>query len=126
MPDGTPALAIVRPAVPRQPTSDECFDAFVTEATERTTATLRELLDDRETLQTIAAELLVAFGNVKALHERLGEARSVSRMAGRCAIVRTAKLAALDEYAVVEAIFGDTLSPAAETLLKAELREAMQ
>lgn len=125
MADGTQTLIAARPPSYRQPTSDECFDDFREEAQERVTATTLELLQDRATLQEIAAELLVCFGKVKALHAKLGEARAVEERLGNGAIVTYPKLVAFDEYAVVEALFPDHLSPAAEKLLKAELREAM-
>lgn len=131
MADGTQArlsdLLAARTARYRIATADECFDDFRGEAQESTTASLKELLDDRETLREIAAEILIAFGKIKTLHARLGEARAVSEKTG-CNGVRITypKLVALDEYAVIEALFPDHLSAAAEKLLKAELREAMQ
>lgn len=109
------------PSVPRLPTADECFDEFCDEARERREATFAELLKDRETLQEIAAELLICFGKVKALHAKLGEAGAVTDRNGRT------MYPALDFalYAVSDALFDGKLSPAADKLLTAELREAM-
>ncbi len=116
----------LRPAVPRVPTSDECFDDFVEEATERTTATISELVDDRRVLQEVARKIAACLRDLEPLHDKLGEARAVSTSDGHGGTITTrGHMVDHDEYAIVEALFFDTLSGAAEKLLKAELREEL-
>ena len=104
-------------------TSDECFDDFVEVATERTTATVSELVGDRRVLQQMARVIIDAHAKLAELHHTLGEARSVTHTVGLGARTQAARMEPLDEYAVVEALFRDSLDGAAETLLKAEIRE---
>lgn len=105
------------------PTSDECFDDFVEEATERTTATVSELVGDRRVLQQMARVIIDAHVRLGELYAELGEARAVSEPLGKGCITRSGRMEALCPYAVVETLFNQSLSPAAEKLLKAEIRE---
>jgi hypothetical protein len=76
-------------------------------------------------LQAIAGLLARVARDIAALFPTLDTARRVTGVKGAATRADPFTIAAVDEYAVVEALFWDRLSNEAETLLKVLLRQAL-
>jgi hypothetical protein len=116
-------IADAEKRMPRIPTVDECFDTFREAAMERSTATVRDCVQEGLVIREMAAIIVEAHAKLAGCHKRLSEGRSVSETVGHGIVTRSAKMAPLDEVAVVEALFWETLTPEADALLNAEIRE---